>query len=149
MGQSYRAADKPISERKYDPGSRVGLGWVIVKRKAAGDIRNCLSDVNYWKTAWHDQMAVRIGHAGAITLYDGMHRLYSEHLTSEYATQTEGRGRTVMEWRLRVGAENHWLDSSVGCLVLASVLGCNVPEVSEATEQKRRRRVKRRTEVRT
>jgi hypothetical protein len=29
------------------------------------------------------------------------------------------------------------------------VLGCNVPEVSEATEQKRRRRVKRRTEVRT
>ncbi|NBN87607.1 MAG: hypothetical protein EBV32_00715 [Proteobacteria bacterium] len=149
MGQSYRAADKPISERKYDPGSRVGLGWVIIKRKAAGDIRNCLSDVNYWKTAFHDQMAVRIGHAGAITLYDGMHRLYSEHLTSEYATQTEGRGRTVMEWRLRVGAENHWLDSSVGCLVLASVLGCNVPEVSEATEQKRRRRIKRRTEVRT
>ena len=149
MGQSYRAADKPISERKYDPGSRVGLGWVIVKRKQAGDIRNCLSDVNYWKTAFHDQMAVRIGHAGAITLYDGMHRLYSEHLTSEYATQTEGRGRTVMEWRLRVGAENHWLDSSVGCLVLASVLGCNVPEVSEATEQKRRRRIKRRTEVRT
>lgn len=149
LGQSFRAADKPIQERKYDPGSRVGLGWVLQRRKAAADVRTILSDVNFWKTSLADQMAIRIGHPGAVTLYDGLHRMYSEHLVSEYATQTEGRGRTVMEWKLRVGQENHWLDSTVGCLVLASVLGCNIPEVAEAGEKRRKKRPRRKTEVRT
>lgn len=149
LGQSFRAADKPIQERKYDPGSRVGLGWVLQKRKNAGDIRTLLSDVNFWKTSLADQLAIRIGHPGAVTLYDGMHRMYSEHLVSEFATQTEGRGRTVMEWKLRVGQENHWLDSTVGCLVLASVLGCNIPEVAEAGEKRRKKKPRRKTEVRT
>lgn len=148
MGQSYRAADKPIQERKFDPGSRVGLGWVIPKRKAATDVRQILSDVNFWKTNLHDQLAIRIGHAGAVTFYDGKHRMYAEHLTSEFATETTGRGRTVMEWRLRPGAENHFLDTTVGCLVLGSVLGCNVPEISDAVERKRKRRMRRKTEVR-
>lgn len=149
LGQSFRAADKPIRERKYDPGSRVGLGWVLQRRKAAADVRTILSDVNFWKTSLADQLAIRIGHPGAVTLYDGLHRMYSEHLVSEYATQTEGRGRTVMEWKLRVGQENHWLDSTVGCLVLASVLGCNIPEVAEAGEKRRKRKPRRKTEVRT
>jgi hypothetical protein len=149
LGQSFRAADKPISERKYDPGSRVGLGWVLQKRKQASDVRTLISDVNFWKTSLADQLAIRIGHPGAVTLYDGMHRMYSEQLVAEYATQTEGRGRTVMEWKLRVGQENHWLDSTVGCLVLASVLGCNIPEVAEAGERKRKRKARRKTEVRT
>lgn len=148
MGQSYRAADKPIQERKFDPGSRVGLGWVIPKRKAATDVRQILSDVNFWKTNLHDQLAIRIGHAGAVTFYDGKHRMYSEHLTAEFATETSGRGRTVMEWKLRPGAENHLLDTTVGCLVLGSVLGCNVPEISDAVERKRKRRMRRKTEVR-
>jgi len=149
LGQSFRAADKPIHERKYDPGSRVGLGWVLQRRKAAADVRTILSDVNFWKTSLADQMAIRIGHPGAVTLYDGLHRMYSEHLVSEYATQTEGRGRTVMEWKLRVGQENHWMDSTVGCLVLASVLGCNIPEVAEAGEKRRKKKPRRKTEVRT
>jgi hypothetical protein len=148
LGQSFRAADKPIAERKYDAGSRKGLGWVLQKRKAAADVRTLLSDVNFWKTSLADQLAIRIGHPGAVTLYDGMHRMFSEHLVAEFATQTEGRGRTVMEWRLRPGQENHWLDSTVGCLVLASVLGCNIPEIAEAAERKKRPRPKRRTEVR-
>ena len=75
--------------------------------------------------------------------------MYSEQLVAEYATQTEGRGRTVMEWKLRVGQENHWLDSTVGCLVLASVLGCNIPEVAEAGERRRKKKTRRKTEVRT
>jgi phage terminase large subunit GpA-like protein len=148
MGQSYRAGDKPIQERKFDPGSRVGLGWVIPRRKTASDVRTIMSDVNFWKTNLHDQLAIRIGHAGAVTFYDGKHRMYAEHLTSEFATETSGRGRTVMEWRLRPGAENHFLDTTVGCLVLGSVLGCNVPEISDAVERKRKRRLRRKTEVR-
>lgn len=148
MGQSYRAADKPIHERKYDPGARVGLGWVITKRKQAADVRGVLSDVNFWKTNVHDQLAIKIGHPGAITTYNGKHRMWAEHMTSEYAIQTEGRGRTVMEWRLRPGNDNHWFDTMVGCLVLGSILGCNVPEIADGAERKRKRRIKRKTEVR-
>lgn len=148
MGQSYRAADKPIHERKFDPGSRVGVGWVIPRRKKADDIKTLMVDVNFWKTNLHDQLAIRIGHAGAVTFYDGKHRMYSEHLTSEFATETHGRGRTVMEWKLRPGSENHLFDTTTGCLALGSLLGCNVPEISDAVERKRKRRIRRKTEVR-
>jgi hypothetical protein len=148
MGQSFRAADKPINERKYDPGARVGLGWVVTKRKAAADVRGVISDVNFWKTSLHDQLAIRIGHPGAITTYQGKHRMWAEHVTAEYAIQTEGRGRTVMEWRLRPGADNHWFDTAVGCLVLGSMLGCNVPEIADGMERRRKRKIKRKTEVR-
>jgi len=149
LGHSYRAADKPISERKYDHGSRVGLGWVIKKRKSRTDVKSVTVDVNFWKTALQDQLAARVGSPGAVTFYDGKHRMLAEHITSEFGTPTEGRGRTVIEWRLKPGHDNHWLDTTVGCLVLGSVCGCNVPEYSDAVERKRKRRVRRKTEVRT
>jgi len=45
-------------------------------------------------------------------------------LTSEYRVKTEGRGRTVDEWKLRVdGLDNHWLDGLVGAAVAASMQG--------------------------
>ena len=51
-------------------------------------------------------------------------RLLAEHLTSEYRVQTEGRGRTVDEWKLRLaGSDNHWLDCLVGAAVAASMQG--------------------------
>lgn len=147
FGQSYRAADRPIHERKYPTGSRVGLGWVMPKRKTVKECRSLTVDVNFWKTNLHDQLAIRIGNPGAVTFHDGNHRLISEHLTSEYATETQGRGRTVMEWRQRPGAENHFFDTSVGCLALGSLLGCNVPEIGEAVERKKRRRKRPRTRI--
>jgi hypothetical protein len=52
------------------------------------------------------------------------HRLLADHLTAEYRQQTQGRGRTVDEWRLRTpGRDNHWLDCLVGCAAGASMLG--------------------------
>jgi hypothetical protein len=147
FGHSYRAADRPISERKYDPGTRLGLGWVVPKRKSASEVKSVTADVNFWKTNLQDQMSIRIGTPGAVTFYNGNHRMLSEHLTSEFATQTEGRGRTVMEWKKRPSQENHWLDTSVASLVLGSMSGCNVPTMSEAVEKKRKRRPRRKTEL--
>ena len=52
------------------------------------------------------------------------HRLLADHLTAEYRIKTEGRGRTVDEWKLRVeGLDNHWLDCLVGAAVAASMQG--------------------------
>ncbi len=53
------------------------------------------------------------------------HRLFAEHMTSEYRVKTEGRGRTVDEWKIRPErSDNHWLDCLVGCAVAASMQGC-------------------------
>jgi hypothetical protein len=50
--------------------------------------------------------------------------IVAEHLTAEYRVKTEGRGRTVDEWKLRVdGLDNHWLDCLVGAAVAGSMQG--------------------------
>ena len=65
--------------------------------------------------------------------------LLAEQLTSEYRVKTEGRGRTVDEWRLRVASsDNHWLDGLVGCAVAASMEGVELPGL-EIQRPKRRR----------
>ena len=52
------------------------------------------------------------------------------HLTRECRVTTEGRGRTVDEWKLRVaGLDNHWLDGLVGSGVAASIQGVELPEM--------------------
>jgi hypothetical protein len=43
---------------------------------------------------------------------------------SEYFVRTEGRGRTVDQWKQRAEhRDNHWWDCLVGCAVAASVQG--------------------------
>ena len=50
--------------------------------------------------------------------------MLSEHLTAEYFVKTEGRGRTVDEWKPRPEQpDNHWLDCLVGSAVAASMQG--------------------------
>ena len=71
---------------------------------------------------------VRAGQTGwALSLFGRrpeVHRLLSEHLTAEYHVRTEGRGRTVDEWKPRLaGADNHWLHCVVKAAVAASMLG--------------------------
>jgi hypothetical protein len=62
------------------------------------------------------------------------HRLLAEHLTSEYRVRTEGRGRTVDEWKLRPERpDNHWLDCLVGCAVAASMDGAVLPGTAAGT----------------
>ena len=49
-------------------------------------------------------------------------------MTAEYKVRTDGRGRTVDEWKMRPEAhDNHWLDCTVGCAVAASMCGCVLP----------------------
>ena len=52
------------------------------------------------------------------------HRLFTEHLTAECRIQTEGRGRTVNEWKLPAHRpDNHWFDCVVGCAATGSMQG--------------------------
>ena len=69
-----------------------------------------------------------------------MHRLFAEHLTAEYRVKTEGRGRSVDEWKSRPErGDNHWLDCLVGCAVAASMQGASLKEISGGVPQKKSR----------
>ena len=64
----------------------------------------------------------------------------AEHVTAEYRVRTEGRGRSVDEWKMRADrTDNHWLDCLVGCAVAASMQGCSLMGEADPEPVKRSR----------
>jgi len=130
-GRYVGASSIPFSDYKRKRGDRVGLNWRIPVVTGRRTVRHVVFDTNYWKSFVHARLAVPMGDPGGLSLFGRKpetHRLLAEHLTSEYRVKTEGRGRTVDEWKLRVdGLDNHWLDCLVGCAVAASMGGAAPP----------------------
>ncbi len=133
-GRYVGASSIPFSEYKRKRGDRVGLNWRIPVITGKRAVRHVVFDTNYWKSFVHARLAVPMGDPGCLSLFGRTggpsnrtatnHQLLAEHLTSEYRVKTQGRGRTVDEWKLRVdGLDNHWLDCLVGCAVAASMHG--------------------------
>lgn len=127
-GRYVGASSIPFADYKRKPGDRVGLHWRIPNARGQRAIRHALIDTNYWKTFVHARLAVPMGDPGCLSLFAPTmamdHTLLAEHLTAEYRVRTEGRGRTLDEWKLRAaGSDNHWLDCLVGCAVAASMSG--------------------------
>ncbi|HPD28565.1 MAG TPA: phage terminase large subunit family protein [Phycisphaerae bacterium] len=126
-GRYVGASSIPFSEYKRKRGDRVGLNWRIPVVTGKRAVRHVVYDTNWWKSFIHARLAVPMGDPGAMSLFGRkpeQHVLLAEHLTAEYRVKTEGRGRTVDEWKLRVeGLDNHWLDCLVGCAVAASIQG--------------------------
>ncbi len=89
--------------------------------------RHVAIDTNHWKTFVHERLATTMGDRGCLSSFSrnpAPHRLFAEHLTAEYRVRTEGRGRTVDEWKLPAHRpDNHWLDCLVGCAAAASMQG--------------------------
>lgn len=127
-GRFVGAASRPFSEYKRKPGERVGLNWRVTNNLGKRTIRHALFDTNFWKSFVQARLVVAHGDPGCLSLFEDMpesHRLFAEHLTSEYRIRTEGRGRTVDEWKIRPEqADNHWFDGVVGCAIAASIQGC-------------------------
>ena len=127
-GRFVGAASRPFAEHKRKPGERVGLNWRITTTVGKRAIRHVLFDTNVWKSFVHARLVVAQGDPGCLSLFESLpeqHRLLAEHLTAEYRVRTEGRGRTVDEWKIRPEqADNHWLDCLVGCAVAAGTAGC-------------------------
>ena len=127
-GRFVGAASRPFAEHKRKPGERVGLNWRITTTVGKRAIRHILFDTNFWKSFVHARLIVAQGDPGCLSLFEALsehHRLFAEHLTAEYRVRTEGRGRTVDEWKIRPEqADNHWLDCLVGCAVAAGTVGC-------------------------
>jgi phage terminase large subunit GpA-like protein len=130
-GRFVGASSIPFSEYKRKMGDRVGLNWRIPNVQGKRAVRHVVFDTNYWKSFVHARLAVAMGDRGCLSLFGdspAFHRLFADHITAEYRVRTEGRGRTVDEWKLRLAAvDNHWLDCLVGCAVAASIQGVVLP----------------------
>ncbi len=143
-GRFVGASSQPFSEYKRRPGDRVGHNWRIPNVHGKRAVRHVVYDTNYWKTFVHARLAVPMGDRGCLSLFgqaSESHRLLAEQLTSEYRVKTEGRGRTVDEWKLRPErGDNHWFDCLVGSAVAASMQGVALLGM-DPVNQKRRERV--------
>ncbi len=127
-GRFVGASSMPFSEYRRRPGDRVGLNWRIPSVHGKRAIRHVIYDTNWWKSFVHARLAVAIGDRGCLSLFGNNpepHRMLAEQLTAEYYVKTEGRGRTVDEWKSRPDQpDNHWLDCLVGTAMAASMQGC-------------------------
>jgi hypothetical protein len=142
-GRFVGASSQPFSEYKRRPGDRIGHNWRIPNVAGKRAVRHLLYDTNYWKSFVHARFAVAMGDHGCLSLFGdnaNMHRLFAEHITAEYRVRTEGRGRTVDEWKLRPErGDNHWLDCLVGCAVGASMQGVVLAGMQAVVAAKRSR----------
>ena len=126
-GRFVGASSQSFSDYKRKPGDRIGLNWRMPNVAGKRAVRHVVYDTNYWKSFVYARLAVAMGDRSCLSLFGGhpeTHRLFAEHLTAEYRIKTEGRGRTVDEWKMRPErGDNHWFDGLVGCAVAASMQG--------------------------
>ena len=144
-GRFVGASSQPFSEYKRRPGDRIGHNWRMPNVAGKRAVRHVVYDTNFWKTFVHARLAVPMGDRGCLSLFgDGaeLHRMLAEHLSAEYRVKTEGRGRTVDEWKLRPErGDNHWLDGVVGCAVAASIQGAVLASAGGSVAPVKRERV--------
>jgi hypothetical protein len=142
-GRFVGASSQPFSEYKRRPGDRVGHNWRTPNVQGKRAVRHVLFDTNYWKSFVHARLAVAMGDKGCLSIFGDkpeQHRLFAEHVTAEYRVRTEGRGRTVDEWKLRPErGDNHWFDGLVGCAVAASMQGAVLEGTGGAAPARRAR----------
>jgi phage terminase large subunit GpA-like protein len=142
-GRFVGASSLPFSEYRRHPGDRVGHNWRVPTVQGKRAVRHVVFDANYWKTFIQARLAVAMGDRGCLSLFgEGpeQHRLLADHLTAEYRVRTQGRGRTVDEWKHKPERiDNHWLDCLVGCAVAASMQGVAMQSVSEPHKPRRER----------
>lgn len=140
------ASTKPFSEYKKKPGDILGHNCRIVSTQTKRGIRYCTYDTNYWKSFFVRRMAAAHGEVGSMALFGKhftTHEMIADHILAEYKIQTTGRGRTVDEWKIRPNnPDNHLFDCAVGCCVLGSIVGCQLPDADMlATKVKKQKQI--------
>lgn len=129
FGRGVKAADVPMLQRAKQKGeirsSDPAIPWIMKPDQTVKGVRNVFADTNSLKTFLHRRIATDAGRAGSFELPKGEHRRYCEHLaSSEYPTETTGPHGSLLEWKQMPGApDNHWLDTTCGAIVAASIAG--------------------------
>lgn len=133
-GKYVGASSLPFSEYRRKRGDRVGHNWRMPNVQGRRAVRYVLFDANFYKSFAHARLGVPKGGRGCLTLFGDepeQHKLFSEHLTAENGVKTEGRGRSVVEWKIKpTRPDNDWLDGLAGCCVAASIQGVTLSETA-------------------
>jgi len=141
-GVGVTASAQPFSAHKRKPGERIGHNWRLPSTHGKRMIRHIVYDTNYWKSFIYSRLAISLGDKGGLTLFGKdprVHLLFSQHLTAEYRIRTEGRGRTVEEWKERPERhDNHWFDCLVGATVAANEQGAKTVGVQSKPKAARK-----------
>ncbi len=123
-GRYVGASSQPMGEWKRKPGEKMGHNWRIAPAKRR--LRAITYDTNSWKSWIAARWLTSPGDPGTLTMWGKdpeRHRMMADHCSAEHRVRTTGRGRTVDEWRLKPGRDNHLFDGVIGCAVAASVQG--------------------------
>ena len=135
-GRGIGPTARPIHDGKKKPGERIGPGWKI---GTISGQRGLLYDANHWKSFLAARLNTTVGDPGALTFHQAEHHMLLDHLTSEQPIAVSARGRTVDEWKLLPGRENHFLDCAVLATVAASAAGITAVGAEMAPERERKR----------
>jgi phage terminase large subunit GpA-like protein len=119
-GRFVGASGQTISDKLPDRGERVGSNW---RTSTIQRLRHVLFDTNSWKTFVAARMKMPQGDPHGLTIHAGEHEMLAEQLAAEVPIRVESKMRTVDEWRLIPGRDNHLWDCLVGSAVAASFAG--------------------------
>ena len=125
-GKFVGASSQPLNQSvTKTTASRIGTHWRLSRSKEM-PVLYALYDTNFWKSFSASRFKSHPGVSGSVVIPHDKERNHKElisNLLSEYPVRVEGRGRTVDEWKLKPGQDNHWFDCFVGCCVAASMEG--------------------------
>jgi len=131
-GVGIGAKNKPMAEWDIKPDRQVGHHWVKQYTKGR-EHPTIFIDVNHWKTAVSNSMAMPEAQMGSLTLYGDTttaHDLFASHSAAEKCVLVSANGRSVSEWQTKDGGgqDNHWFDCTVGCFMAFNILGLSRPD---------------------
>lgn len=124
-GFGIGAKSQPMEQWTERDGERRGKGWILGFPES-GKGRLVKIDTNCLGSFVAGRLLSADGTPGSIRLPTAPTselQLLCDHLASEHRVQTSGRGRTLEEWSLLPGKENHWLDCLRMSAVAASIQG--------------------------
>lgn len=143
-GLGIKAGSRPIEEYEKRRGEMLNRDyrWWVPRPKLPL-LRTIRGDVNWWKSFVRNRFITATGDKGCLSIFGTKpyeHKLLADHLTAATAVRTIGpSGRTVEEWTLIPGRDNHWLDNIVGCAIGASTLDVKLYVVEGAGPVARKR----------
>lgn len=137
-GVGITAGNLPISEYTLKPHERRGLHYILTSDPVKRAVRLLKYDTNFYKTFLANRLqTLGKGHLSVFGERPLEHRVLTDNFSAEFCIKTEGRGRTVWQWKQIPGRDNHLLDCVVGCLAAAAFMGCRIEEMGKRAPKKR------------
>lgn len=126
-GIGITATKRPLVDPQHKTKTRESVEgqWLFSPTKIGVPLLQY--DTNLWKSRIVSAFRIDRNSPGALCLTKprpgGSHRMIGEQVTAEYGTRVTANGRTVTQFALIPGRDNHFGDCLVGSAVVANTIG--------------------------